>query len=332
MKRVGWFEIAVAEVADRPPEDGYTVALVGQDTLDRIGSPAWRDAIGVSPVLFNTRGMLIETSEVRRQLLQFTTVCWHDVASVAGVARLLMEARDEITKVLNGANGEVRVVIDANSMPKALFAALLGMLIRTRIAAKIDVLYQSFEYLYRAFPLNEVFAGSDFQQDINDVEFLFSAVPYAEGKYKSALGRHIIMLCGLDYQRTMAKLLELEPARVDIVLESEAIALPTALPVFQKCCRHIDVDPDRVPIVGRTDLDTNFRAIESALMNGRDEGLHSIIIASSGKPATLAATLFSVLQSETPLLVTIPDRVVELEARANGPMLLYRLTDRTAIA
>ncbi|MDB5583755.1 MAG: hypothetical protein JWR80_8931 [Bradyrhizobium sp.] len=74
-----------------------------------------------------------------------------------------------------------------------------------------------------------------------------------------------------------------------------------------------------------------LRAIRDAVAHGKALGHQSLLVAAGGKPFSLAATLQSVLESEVPLLSTIPDRVVPLKQQPDGELIVYRLSDPIAL-
>lgn len=205
------------------------------------------------------------------------------------------------------------------------------MLVRTRAVSGIDILYQQADYQYNGLWLHDVYAAGPLHHDINDIDFCFSAVPYSEGKYKPNLPRHIILLCGLDFQRTIAKIRELEPARIDLIIEDEAVRDSKSFASLQSLCRNLDIDPDGILKTKRWNLNETIKLIDLAISRINRTNIHSIIISAGGKPFATAATLHSILKSECPLLATVPDRVVHMQRMPLNKCKLYRLDDRTSV-
>jgi hypothetical protein len=325
--RAGWFDVTEGLAKKLTPASGYDVALIGPNTLDDTATDTWRASIEAAPQVLNSgylSGPEVEGFEGR-------TVRWTDAATARATAECLFDARRVLSELLEKRGTGGAILIDAGSISKTLLAALLGMIIRTRSASSVDILYRRREYTYQEKPLDAVYAAGPLSHSINDIEFCFSAIPYVEGKYKSGKRRHCIVLCGLDFQRVLGKVGELEPASIDLVIEKEAVAAEGNSAALKKMCGYLGIGTDALAEADRTQIGTVVDVLNRAIERARGRDLHPVVITAGGKPFTIAAALQSLLHSEAPLLATIPDRVVELQSKGVGDQHVYRLADRTAL-
>lgn len=325
--RVGWFDVFEGTAKKMAPRSRYDAALIGPKTIVA-AAPSWKDAMECSPQILNVGYDLEDGSTTRSDR---TIVSWNDALTVSEAARCLIDARKVMSRLLELASGDSAVLIDAAAVSKSLLASLLGLLVRTRACSSIDILYSKKEYSYQGQPLDTVYAAGPLHHGINDIEFHFSAIPYVEGKYKSGRKRHCIVLCGLDFQRVLAKVSELEPASVDIIIEKEALSDHANLTVFERMCSNLGIHEEQAATIERARVRPVIELLKSLIGKANSRGLHPIVIAAGGKPFTVAGVLQSVLDSEAPMLATIPDRVVDLSSLVIGDQLVYRLTDRTAL-
>lgn len=328
---IGWIDLGVSALANAPPPaNGYAFAVISPLTLDCLGATAWSDAISLSPCIVNRSYRPSVSAQATPPVCLAKEVDWPDTASVRSSAEVLIHARAVLDRTLNGFSGGT-VLIDATAVSKSLLSSLVGMLIRTNSVVGIDIVYQKMAYLYEGKTLEAVYAAGPISHNINDIDFAFCAVPYVEGKYKPGLKRHVIVLCGLDFQRVLGKIRELEPAQINVIVETEAMIDPDSSKAFHKMCAQLGVETEDIAVADRSDVAMVNTLLAAQVERGRAHGLHPIIIAAGGKPFTLVAALQSVLASEAPLLTSIPDRVVELQVESAGPYQLFRLRDRSAI-
>lgn len=328
--RIGWFDLNegwIAEIA--PATDGYAVCLIAPRTLDALANSEWADVISLSPCIVNT-GYDTDIGDIK-PISEIDEVSWSDETKPTHLAENFLQARRHLSKILSKDNGNSRILIDATSISKSMLSAITGMLIRTRAVSNIDIIYQQVDYTYLGRNLEDVYAEGPFSHGINDIQFSLSAIPYVEGKYKPGMRRHVILLAGLDFQRTLFKLRELEPAEIDVIVESEAIADPQNAAALKRMCHHLEIEDNRIFSTNRIDVIDSLGLINSALSRKEVQDLHSIIVSSGGKPFSLSGTIQSILRSECPMLCTIPDKVVHLNKKRNKPFRLYRLIDRTAL-
>lgn len=328
-KRVGWIKAQEMPLADAaPPDQGYLLSIVGPVGICELAERNWL-ARDNGRIIFNTGygHPSVEANEAAEHL-RATTVHWEDREDVDSTAVSFLELRKLCEEALSGRpNGSV--LIDSTALSKSLQIALLGMLIRTRSARSIDLLYRLIDYSYGGTPLVEVYATDLMRQRINDISFSLMGVPYVEGKYHSERRRHVILLVGLDYQRILSKVRELEPASIDVVIEAEALQKRPSAELFDTLCEQLDVGPENITTLPRLAFLSQIEAIRSAIARAKALTLQPFVIAAGGKPGALAAALQSVVESEVPVLVSIPDRVVQLDQRPAGPLQLYRLDDPT---
>jgi hypothetical protein len=270
-----------------------------------------------------------DTSPTPREEISSVVVEWRDGATAEAAAKDFIDLRHHLSKAFEGRASDGTILIDATSISKSMIAYVTGLLMRTGSVQGIDIFYRQMEYFYKGIPLKDIYVGSPEGREINDIEFEITAIPYVEGKYKSSLRRHIVLLAGLDFQRTLSKVRELEAASIDVIVETEALSAPASLQSFEDICRRMEVNADHISVVPRVGMLEAVSAIRSAVERGSDRGLQTFLVSSAGKPFSIASALQSVLESEAPLLSTIPDRVVFLDQQPIGPSYLYRLRDQT---
>lgn len=328
--RIGWWDSLESVVdAEVPGRDTYALAIINHDTFENIASPDWQAALGRSNLVMNLAGNSDRQENV--DLRGARVVNWGDAAHPRTAAAYFAEARSLAIKFLLPGEGAAAALVDAGCLSKVLLASVLGFLVRSRLVETIDVLYRRREYRYRGQSLAEVYAAGPRTHGINDIEFALSAIPYVEGRYASGKRRHCIVLCGLDFQRILGKVRELEPARISVIIEAEAVQNPASKESFEKVCGFLGIDSHDRRTVSRTDVHDVIECISEAIDLAREQDLHTVMVAGGGKPSALAATLQSILSSEAPMLATIPDRVVDLESSYVGATLLYRLRDWTSL-
>lgn len=326
--RLGWYQVTEGELEGLcPPEKGYALGILGPAATTALNEAEWIGAFtGIN--FYNKRYCALGITDPP---WAGEPVEWGDGVSIGALVDTFTSVRDKLAAGLAGRDNDGIAFIDATAISKSVAAYLIGLLIRSRAVAGIDIFYQQMSYSYRGEKLQTVYADTYASREINDIEFLLSAIPYVEGKYRSSLRRHVIMLAGLDFQRTIGKIRELEPTSIDIIVETEALSELGSLQSFDDLCRRMDVDAGHVSTVSRHDLAGAVNALRAAILQASARDLQILVVSSGGKPFAIASALQSVLESEAPVLTTIPDRVVPLEQEPTGPSYLYRLRDQTAI-
>ena len=330
-ERIGWMELSTLPM-DRvaAPSGGAPIAILGASNAQLMEQLGWIVPGATQLLLADDYS---ETTAVASTLAAFAPghLSVADLGDPSDVARSFVALRAAIETTLAKCRVAGGILIDGTAMGKTVLSALVGMLIQSRGVPSIDILYRKMAYSYNGEPLEKVFVGDGGRHEINEIAFGMAAVPYVEGHYSSSRRRHLILLAGLDYQRVLARIRELEAASLDIIIEEEALAEAKSAELFGSICQLLEIDAGNVIIVARTDLRGTVYAIRDAITRGKALGHQSILVSAGGKPFSLAATLQSVLESEIPMLSTIPDRVVALGQQPDGELVVYRLSDPTAL-
>lgn len=257
-----------------------------------------------------------------------------DAKNTDELGRGYKDARFCLQSLLEGQTTDQLGLIDATAIPKYLLGFLIGLLLRTRSVGGLDILYRRARYFVNGVALEDVYADPKLRQEIYNIEFGLAPVPYVEGKYNAAKRRHVIMLAGMDYQRTYFKAKELEPAIIDVVIDGRELEGPlSGMDLITFLRKRLDDDVATAANVPCTSVVKAIEAIKVLLAkpNGETDGLQPMFIVSGWKSFVIAGVLQSVMGSEVPLFVTIPDHVVPMDAAFFGDYSLYRIRDRTVL-
>ena len=329
--RVGWYTGTETELtASTPLDDKYSLAVVGKQTLKQLAQSGWLSSIRGFVVINSAYEGSMDFADPAIGAQVVENVNWPDASDLDSVSRSFIAMRDLISRAIDG-KPSGNILLDCNCIPRFLQMAFIGMLIRSRSVRQIDLIYQKTEYSFNGKNLEDLYDELKTRHWINSIDFSVVGVPYVEGKYMVEHRRHLIFLAGVDFYRYLSKIIELEPARIDLIIEMDAANTAESRDLLLSFCESLSISDSQVTLVPRDSFNKVNIAIRNSIKYASMNSLQPIILAAGAKPMCIAGAFQSVLESEAPIITSIPDRVIDFNKVPSGPLLLYRLSDTTSL-
>lgn len=210
------------------------------------------------------------------------------------------------------------VLLDVSEIPRVFVGSILGFLHSARAYKTLTIVYESAEYLIDGVSAFHKYKDVVFAQRAIERLGSFVAIPYISGRYRSSSKRHIMMTCGLDARLVVPRVRALEPYTLDLILPMVAKndEFLESLDIANKqggttSVTHIDH-------LGLFDLLDALRGWKERERS--DDGIlpQSLLFSVGWKTHHVISCLWSIAESECPVMTTSEDVVIDLTIKPRG--------------
>lgn len=245
-----------------------------------------------------------------------SVVCPVDSHNDYKFVKLLKEA---FIGVLEEIEYEAIFEIYIDSFDRYSAALVSAICIRSRLGRAINFVYESATYEFQGRDLQEALSNEEIRNYVNDRDTEIVGIPYSEGKFRPSSYKYFAHLHGFDYFRTINLVSEYEPTSVRSIGSPE--------PSTRDLSNVTGIEDGS--FVGRlsvVDLVVALRDWSAKVPNSiHNKPVQPIVFASGWKTHVVASVIWSVLESEIPIFVPLPDNVIPIKRVNSGQQFRFSL-------